>query len=71
MTHEEIHKVSDDIHSGIKMMLEKVAKASRDAGVMDLCEMMNVTDMIKDLSEAHKNIVKVHWMLSEKPIRKY
>ena len=71
MTHEEIHKTSDDIHAGIRMMLEKVAKASRDAGEMDICDMGKVTDMIKDLAEAHKDIVKVHWMLSEKPIRKY
>jgi len=71
MTHEEVHKTSDDIHTGIRMMLEKVSEATKDAGEMEFCDMAKVTDMIKDLAEAHKNIVKVHWMLSEKPIRKY
>lgn len=71
MTHEEINQASEDMHKGIQMMLEKVEKVSRDLGEMDLCDLGRVSDMIKDLAEAHKNIVKVHWMLSEKPMKKY
>lgn len=71
MTHEEIHKASEDLHKGIQMVLEKVEKVSKDIGEMDLCDIGRVSDIIKDLAESHKNIVKVHWMLSEKPIRKY
>lgn len=71
MTHEGIHKASDDLHKGIQMMLEKVEKVSKDLGEMDLCDLGRVANMMKDLSETHKNIVKVHWMLSEKPIKKY
>lgn len=71
MTHEEINKASDDLCKGVRMMLDKLTATYKDYGEMDLCEMGRVADIMKDLAEAHKNLVKVHWMLSEKPMRKY
>lgn len=70
MKHEEMEKINSDFYSGLKMMIEKLEKVSKEK-TLTLCEIGCIADIMKDLSKTHKNIVKVHYMLMEKPVERY
>lgn len=70
MKHEEMEKINSDFYSGLKMMIERLEKVSKER-TLTLCEIATIADIMKDLSKTHKNIVNVHHMLSEKPIERY
>lgn len=70
MKHEEMEKINSDFYSGLKMMIEKLEKVSKEK-TLTLCEIGSIADIMKDLSKTHKNIVKVHYMLIEKPVERY
>lgn len=65
MTHEERHKLYCDFHSGVRMMMDKIEKISREKGAWSLMEMGELSDIMKDLAMTEKAIAKAHHYYSE------
>lgn len=70
MTHETILKNTQDLEKGVRMMLDRLEKTKNDTE-LSLCEMGVIADIVKDMAKANKDIVKAHYLMSEKPIKKY
>lgn len=59
------------ICSGIEMVLEKSEKIGREKREWTLYEVGEMSDIVKDMSEALKDIAKTHYYLSGHSIEKY
>lgn len=66
MTGEERTKLYDDFHSGVRMMMDKLEKISREKDSLTLAQMGDIADIMKDLASAEKSIAKAHHCYSEK-----
>lgn len=71
MTNEDRHKLYEDFHSGVRMMMDKLEKIARSEDAMTLAEMGELADMMKDMSYVEKNIAKAHYCYSEKSDKVY
>lgn len=58
------------ICAGISMVLEKSEKIGREKREWSLEEVGEMSDIVKDMSEALKDIAKTHYYLSEHSIEK-
>ena len=65
MTYEEKVACRDAIHPEGKMLMERLKKVVSEP--IGLAEMMDVADILKDLSYVEKNIAKAHYYESERP----
>jgi hypothetical protein len=65
MTHEEKMVCRDAIHHEGRMLMERLKKVVSEP--IGLAEMMDVADILKDLSYVEKNIAKAHYYESERP----
>lgn len=59
------------ICSGINMVLEKAEKIGREKREWSLEEVGEMSDIVKDMAEALKDIAKTHYYLSEHSIEKF
>ena len=71
MTGEERHKLYCDFHSGVRMMMDKVEKMSREKDGLSLTEMSAISDIMKDMAMTEKDIAKAHYYYSERPDEVY
>lgn len=58
MTNEEKMKLHDDMRKGSQMLVERLEKVAREKSSFSWQELMYMADIIKDLSEAEKNLAK-------------
>ena len=68
MTHEEVKK---NIHDGIKMIFDQMEQIGREKHAWSLCELGEASDILKDISKAHKNLAKAHYYMSEHSDERY
>jgi hypothetical protein len=66
MTHEERIAFRSEIEHKAKSLMERLKKACAEP--MGWSEMMDASDILKDLSEVEKNLAKVHHLESEHPV---
>jgi hypothetical protein len=59
------------ICAGISMVLEKSEKIGREKREWSLEEVGEMSDIVKDMAEALKDIAKTHYYLSEHSIEKF
>ena len=71
MTNEEIKKLHERIYTGLDMISEKAEMIGRAKSEWSLCELGEMSDIQKDISESFKNLIKVHVMTSEHSVEKY
>lgn len=71
MTTEERKKLYDDFHSGVRMMMDKIEKIAKEKSSWTLCEMGEMSDIMKDLAMTEKGIAKAHHYYSEKSDEAY
>lgn len=66
MTHEEIHEMKENYSATTKGIMNKAMDICKTKKSWTLVELGEIADIIKDLSEVHKNIAKVYHLMSEK-----
>lgn len=71
MTNEERTKLYSDFHSGVRMMMDKLEKISREESSFTLAEMGEIADIMKDLAMTEKAIAKAHHCYSEHSDKSY
>lgn len=71
MTNEEVKKIHERIYKGLDMISEKAEMIGRAKSEWSLCELGDMADIQKDISESFKNLIKVHVMTSEHSVEKY
>lgn len=71
MTHEEIHEIEEQYHTTTKGIMNKVTEICKTKKSWSLVELGEITDIVKDLSEIHKNIAKVYHLISEKSLETF
>ena len=65
MTGEERKRLYDDIHSGVRMMMDKLEKIGKEKEMWSISEMGCVADILKDLAKTEKCIAKAHKFYDE------
>lgn len=65
MNTEERMKLFNDLHSSVRMMLDKVEKISREKQTWLLTELGEIADIVKDLAMTEKCVAKTHKYYSE------
>ena len=60
MTNEERMKLFNDFHSGVRMMMDKIEKISREKQTWTLMELGEIADIMQDLAKVEKCIAKSH-----------
>lgn len=65
MTHEEKIARREKLYHKARTLMERLEKACAEP--MGWAEMMDASDIIKDMSEVEKNMAKVHYYESEHP----
>lgn len=65
MTNEERKNLYDRMHSGARMMIEKIEKISREKESWSMMELYQIADIMKDMSELEKNLAKAHAIYCE------
>lgn len=71
MTHEEIHEIEEHYHTTTKGIMNKVTEICKTKKSWSLVELGEIADIVKDLSEVHKNIAKVYHLMSEKSLETF
>lgn len=71
MTSDEIKEMKTRIHNGLLMVSEKAEKIGKAKSEWSLDELGEMADIEKDMSEAFKDLIKVHVMLNEHSVEKY
>ena len=71
MTNEEIRELEDQYHSTTKGIMNKVTEICKTKKSWSLVELGEIADIIKDLSETHKNIAKIYYLMSEKSLETF
>jgi hypothetical protein len=66
MTYEERMAFRSELEHKARFLMEKLKKACAEP--MGWSEMMDASDIVKDLSEVEKNLAKVHYYESERPV---
>lgn len=71
MTQEEMNRHKERICDGLEMYLEKLEKIGKEKKEWSLRELGEVSDIVKDLAGAYKDLVKANFYLSERGVEKY
>ena len=71
MTQEDMNKYKERICEGLEMYLEKLEKVGKEKREWSLHELGMVSDIVKDMAEAYKDLAKAHYYLSEHSVEKY
>ena len=71
MTHEELHELQHNYHTTTHGIMNKVTDICKTKKTWTIHELGEITDIVKDLSETHKNIAKVSYLMSEKSSETY
>lgn len=71
MTNEEIRELEDQYHTTTKGIMNKVTDICKTKKSWTFVELGEITDIVKDLSEIHKNIAKIYHLMSEKSTETY
>lgn len=71
MTSEERMKLYNDFHSGVRMMMDKVTEICKKKESWKLYEIFMMADIMKDMADTEKSIVKAHCMYTEKSDESY
>ena len=58
MTKDEIKEMRCDMHKGVKMFNQELEDIARGKKEFSWEEMMNMSDILKDMSEVEKNLAK-------------
>ena len=66
MTHEEIHEIKEHYSATTKGIMNKAMDICKTKKSWTLVELGEIADIIKDLSEVHKNIAKVKQIIKLK-----
>ena len=61
MTHEEIKQMRCDMHKGVKMFNQELEEIAQGKKEFSWEEMMNMSDILKDMSEVEKNLAKADY----------
>lgn len=61
MPKEEIMKMRESMQIGVKMMLQEVEEFVRHRKDFSIYDIMNLADIMKDMSEVDKNIAKANY----------
>lgn len=61
MAKEETAELRTDMQNGIKMILEELEIFGKSKKKFSMMEMMNISDMLKDMAEAEKNLAKADY----------
>lgn len=65
MTNEERKNLYERLHSGVRIMTDKVEKISREKDSWSIMELYQLADIMKDMSEVEKNLAKAHALYCE------
>ena len=65
MTNEERKNLYERLHSGVRMMTDKVEKISREKDSWSMMELYQLADIMKGMSEVEKNLAKAHALYTE------
>lgn len=68
---ERYTHIHDWLMSGIEMVSEKAEKICREEKELSLCELGQLSDIIKDCAKALKSIVVAEDYMSDGKIKKY
>jgi hypothetical protein len=60
-----MNELHDRICTSIEMVIEKSEKIGREKKEWTLDEVYKISDVVKDMSEALKDLAKAHYYLSE------
>lgn len=60
MTKEEILKMREDMHKGVKMFIEELEKAGKSEK-LDWQKAMYMSDILKDMSKVEKNLSEANY----------
>lgn len=71
MTHEEIHTLKEQYCTTSTGIMNKVTDICKTKKSWTIVELGEITDIVKDLSEIHKNIAKIYHLMSEKSTETY
>jgi hypothetical protein len=66
-----MEQLKNRICVGIEMILEKSEKISREKKEWSLEELYKASDIVKDMSEALKNLSKMHYYLAEHSMERF
>lgn len=61
MTKDEIREMRCDMHKGVKMFNQELENIARSKKEFSWEEMMNMSDILKDMSEVEKNLAKADY----------
>ena len=61
MTHEEIKQMRCDMHKGVKMFNQELEEIALGKKEFSWEEMINMSDILKDMSEVEKNLAKADY----------
>lgn len=68
---EEMETSLKKIQNGIDMVLNKAEQIGRENDKWSLDEVMMMSDITKDMSEALKNIAKTNYLMEGRSIKRY
>lgn len=68
---EEMETSLKKIQNGIDMVLNKAEQIGREYDKLWLDEVMMMSDITKDMSEALKNIAKTNYLMEGRSIKRY
>lgn len=61
MTKDEGCEMRRDMHKGVKMMIEELTAFGKSKNDFKMDEMMDISDILKDMSEVEKNLAKADY----------
>ena len=71
MMSEEMETSLKKIQNGIDMVLNKAEQIGREYDKWSLDEVMMMSEITKDMSEALKNIAKTNYLMEGRSIKRY
>ena len=61
MSKEEINLMREAMHKGVKMLIEEMEKYARENKSVSWEAMMNMSDILKDMSKSEKNLMRANY----------
>ena len=61
MSKEEINLMREAMHKGVKMLVEEMEKYARENKSVSWEAMMNMSDILKDMSKVEKNLAEANY----------
>lgn len=71
MTTEEREKLHTTLHNYVRVVIDKLELIIREKQTMTLKELGCFIDIVKDIAETEKQIVKTNYLLSEHSEEKF